>query len=226
MPSETPSGARRLFTELSCIRCHQVGGVGGVVGPVLDYVGERGVPIEVAAAMWNHGPAMMEAAQARGIPRPRMSGPDLTDPDRLPAIHLRRGSGGRPLRPARRCHGRSTGHGGRWVRRVPRDSGCGRGHRAGPGGPEPGCEPDRFRGPDVEQVAGHDRSPAGEGPRVPSPGCRGLREPRGLPVFRELLLGRRQGKQRSGADRQQGVRGLPRPGRPCPRDPAWTTRHP
>ena len=68
-----------LFTELSCIRCHQVGGVGGVVGPVLDHVGERGVPIEVAAAMWNHGPAMMEAAEVRGIARPRMSGPALTD---------------------------------------------------------------------------------------------------------------------------------------------------
>ncbi|MCK5447909.1 MAG: c-type cytochrome [Gemmatimonadetes bacterium] len=70
---------KRLFTDLSCIRCHQVGGVGGVVGPVLDHVGARGVPIEVAAAMWNHGPAMIEAAEVRGISRPRMSGPDLVD---------------------------------------------------------------------------------------------------------------------------------------------------
>lgn len=69
----------RLFTDLSCIRCHQVGGVGGVVGPVLDHAGERGVPIEVAAAMWNHGPAMIEAAEIRGISRARMSGPDLAD---------------------------------------------------------------------------------------------------------------------------------------------------
>lgn len=50
-----------------------------MVGPVLDYVGARGVPIEVAAAMWNHGPAMIEAAEVRGISRPRMSGPDLAD---------------------------------------------------------------------------------------------------------------------------------------------------
>ena len=70
---------KRIFTDLSCIRCHQVGGVGGVVGPVLDHVGARGVPIEVAAAMWNHGPAMIEAAEVRGISRPRMSGPDLVD---------------------------------------------------------------------------------------------------------------------------------------------------
>lgn len=70
---------RRLFTELTCIRCHQVGGVGGVVGPVLDHVGQRSVPIEIAAAMWNHGPAMIQAAQARGIGRPRLTGQDLTD---------------------------------------------------------------------------------------------------------------------------------------------------
>jgi cytochrome c551/c552 len=70
---------KRLFSEMSCIRCHQVEGVGGVVGPVLDHVGARGAPIEIAAAMWNHGPAMIEAAEARGIARPRMSGHDLTD---------------------------------------------------------------------------------------------------------------------------------------------------
>ncbi len=70
---------RLLFTELSCIRCHQVEGVGGVVGPVLDHVGARGVPIEVAAAIWNHGPAMIEAAEAEGIARPRMSGAQLAD---------------------------------------------------------------------------------------------------------------------------------------------------
>ncbi len=69
----------RLFTELSCIRCHQVGGIGGVVGPVLDHVGSWGVPIEIASAMWNHGPAMLEAAEARDIQRPVMTGDDLTD---------------------------------------------------------------------------------------------------------------------------------------------------
>lgn len=74
-----PDRGKLLFTELSCIRCHQVGGVGGVVGPVLDHVGARGATIEVAAAMWNHGPAMIEAARTRGIDRPSMSGPDLTD---------------------------------------------------------------------------------------------------------------------------------------------------
>jgi len=74
-----PERGKRRFTEMSCIRCHQFGGVGGVVGPVLDHVGARGVPIEIAAAMWNHGPAMIDAAEARGISRPRMNSLDLTD---------------------------------------------------------------------------------------------------------------------------------------------------
>jgi len=74
-----PERGKQLFTEKSCVRCHQVRGIGGVVGPVLDHVGARGVPIEVAAAMWNHGPSMIEAAEARGISRPRLTGRDFTD---------------------------------------------------------------------------------------------------------------------------------------------------
>lgn len=77
--SGDPDRGRLLFTELHCIRCHQVGGVGGVVGPVLDHAGDKGATIEVAAAMWNHGPEMIEAAEARGIARPSVSGPELTD---------------------------------------------------------------------------------------------------------------------------------------------------
>ena len=68
-----------IFTEARCIICHQVGGKGGVVGPVLDHVGDTGAPIEIAAAMWNHAPAMAREAESRGILRPRLTGRDLTD---------------------------------------------------------------------------------------------------------------------------------------------------
>ena len=77
-PRDTANG-RSLFTDKACILCHQIGGVGGVVGPNLDHMGVRGAPIEIATAMWNHGPAMSEAARARGIPRPRLSGTELAD---------------------------------------------------------------------------------------------------------------------------------------------------
>jgi mono/diheme cytochrome c family protein len=77
-PGRAPEG-RRLFTEKRCIVCHQVAGTGGVVGPSLDFLGQYGSPIFVAATMWNHGPAMAEAMRARGIPRPRFEGSELTD---------------------------------------------------------------------------------------------------------------------------------------------------
>jgi mono/diheme cytochrome c family protein len=78
-PPGDPGRGEALFQELSCIRCHRVGGVGGVVGPDLDYIGARGVPIELATAMWNHAPAMSAAAEVRGIERPTFSGSQLVD---------------------------------------------------------------------------------------------------------------------------------------------------
>ncbi|MDH3290991.1 MAG: cytochrome c [Gemmatimonadota bacterium] len=75
---DTASG-RALFDENRCILCHQVGGVGGVVGPNLSISGTIQAPIEFATAMWNHGPAMSEAMQARGVARPRFTGSQLRD---------------------------------------------------------------------------------------------------------------------------------------------------
>lgn len=73
-----PSG-KKLFTDKNCILCHQIGGVGGVLGPSLDAVAQSGAPIDVAAAMWNHGPAMSEAMAGRGINRPPLSAAELRD---------------------------------------------------------------------------------------------------------------------------------------------------
>jgi mono/diheme cytochrome c family protein len=73
------SSGKMLFVRKSCIICHQVGGVGGVLGPKLDAAGQSGSPIQVAAAMWNHGPAMAEKMRAMGISRPRLSPSELKD---------------------------------------------------------------------------------------------------------------------------------------------------
>lgn len=77
-PGNTEIG-RRLFTEKKCVVCHQVGGVGGVVGPNLDFLQQYGSPIFVAAAMWNHGPAMAEAMRAKDIDRPTFKESELLD---------------------------------------------------------------------------------------------------------------------------------------------------
>jgi cytochrome c2 len=77
-PGDAATG-RRLFTEKKCVVCHQAGGTGGVVGPSLDGLGERGSPIYLAAAMWSHGPAMAQAMRARGIDRPAFHERELVD---------------------------------------------------------------------------------------------------------------------------------------------------
>ena len=78
-PPGNVQGGRRLFTEKKCVVCHQVGGTGGVVGPNLDSLAQFGSPILVAAAMWNHGPAMAEAMRARQIERPTFKDTELLD---------------------------------------------------------------------------------------------------------------------------------------------------
>lgn len=78
-PPGNAGRGRDLFTEKRCVMCHQAGGVGGVVGPSLDFVGQYRSPIPVAATMWNHGPAMAEEMRARGIERPTFTGPELLD---------------------------------------------------------------------------------------------------------------------------------------------------
>jgi mono/diheme cytochrome c family protein len=77
-PGNFESG-KKLFAEKRCVRCHQAGGVGGVVGPNLDRVAQTSSPIAIAAAMWNHGPAMAETMRAKGIERPQFAGTELRD---------------------------------------------------------------------------------------------------------------------------------------------------
>lgn len=77
-PGDTDTG-RRLFGGKNCILCHQVRGVGGVVGPDLDIVARYASPVSIAAAMWNHGPSMAEAMRKRGIVRPTFTGSELMD---------------------------------------------------------------------------------------------------------------------------------------------------
>jgi mono/diheme cytochrome c family protein len=72
-----PTPGRQVFVKKQCISCHQAGGSGGVVGPNLDSLAQTGSPIFLAAAMWNHGPAMTEAMRARGIARPDFSAVEL-----------------------------------------------------------------------------------------------------------------------------------------------------
>lgn len=78
-PPGNIEAGRRLFAEKQCIVCHQTGGAGGVVGPNLDFLRQFGSPILIAAALWNHGPAMAEAMRDRAILRPTFKDTELRD---------------------------------------------------------------------------------------------------------------------------------------------------
>ena len=77
-PGNADAG-RRLFASKQCVSCHQVSGRGGSVGPPLDAFKLSGSPIALAAAMWNHGPAMAAAMEKRGVARPTFTGSEIVD---------------------------------------------------------------------------------------------------------------------------------------------------
>lgn len=124
-PGDVDEGSK-LFLDKNCVMCHQVQGVGGVIGPNLDFLGGYRSPIPVATAMWNHGPAMAEEMRARGISRPSFTGRQLRDlvaylestsgvpPDESTYVLPGRGSVGRELfgsKGCATCHG-TVGQGG------------------------------------------------------------------------------------------------------------------
>jgi mono/diheme cytochrome c family protein len=79
--SRTPVGTadvgRELFASRQCIRCHRVAGVGGVLGPALD--GAWVSSIDLAAALWNHAPAMGTEMRAQRVPQPMLARQDVED---------------------------------------------------------------------------------------------------------------------------------------------------
>lgn len=89
-----PERGRRLFSTKRCVVCHQVEGVGGVVGPDLDYLVRYSSPIFVAAALWNHGPSMAERMRSLGVGRPTFTGDELADLISYLETHSERTYGG------------------------------------------------------------------------------------------------------------------------------------
>lgn len=78
-PAGNAEAGRRVFSDKGCVACHRVGETGGSVGPRLDALKPYGSPIALAAAMWNHGPAMTAAMAAKGIARPTFERTELLD---------------------------------------------------------------------------------------------------------------------------------------------------
>ncbi len=74
-----PDAGRQWFRDKRCVECHQVGDAGGRVGAPLDGYARYVAPIMLAQGMWDHGPAMQAAQQARGVPIPAFEGREMAD---------------------------------------------------------------------------------------------------------------------------------------------------
>jgi mono/diheme cytochrome c family protein len=58
----------QLFTSLLCVQCHSVNGTGGSSAPDVGRVEDRGfTPATLAAAMWNHAPAMWDSMREHQV---------------------------------------------------------------------------------------------------------------------------------------------------------------
>lgn len=75
-----PEKGSRFFKAKGCNICHSLkaGGKTGKIGPNLRGYA-RLSPIQVAQAMWNHGPAMAKEFQKLGLSRPQFTGTEMGD---------------------------------------------------------------------------------------------------------------------------------------------------
>ncbi|MBI3326387.1 MAG: c-type cytochrome [Nitrospinae bacterium] len=70
---------RVVFDRLRCGACHAAGGSGRGIGPDLGQSRAVRHPIELAAAMWNHGAVMAQWVRERHLPWPIFVGNDMAD---------------------------------------------------------------------------------------------------------------------------------------------------
>ncbi len=77
-PPGSPKRGETLFAQKRCLECHSVRGHGGKVGPDLA-VQLRGSLMQIAGAMWNHGPKMWTTMAARGMEVPPLRTEEMSD---------------------------------------------------------------------------------------------------------------------------------------------------
>lgn len=75
-----PGKGSRVFEEKNCSKCHSLQREADFekIGPSLRGYTQLS-PVQVAQAMWNHGPAMAEEFQKLGISRPKFEGAEISD---------------------------------------------------------------------------------------------------------------------------------------------------
>jgi mono/diheme cytochrome c family protein len=78
-PTGSPLVGERVFSDRGCAACHGRTAEGTQTGPGLRSGTEAYTTITFAAALWRHGPRMIDRAQELGIPWPTLKATDLGD---------------------------------------------------------------------------------------------------------------------------------------------------
>ena len=70
----------RVFVEKGCGSCHAIRDAGPSVGPDLGRIGATQLTMtQIAGVMWNHAPAMKQAAKAKGVAWKPFHGSEMRD---------------------------------------------------------------------------------------------------------------------------------------------------
>jgi len=72
-----PLEGSQLFADKGCLRCHSIGGVGGVGGPDLGQGILKRSLLDIAGVMWNHSPGMAHVLEERHAARPVFKAPEM-----------------------------------------------------------------------------------------------------------------------------------------------------
>jgi len=73
----SPFVGKELFNERKCSQCHGPDGQGGEVGPRLRKRGRLLTPVNMARALWSHGPNMYRKSEQLGVGWPTLKESDL-----------------------------------------------------------------------------------------------------------------------------------------------------
>jgi len=76
---EDPTKGARLFVSKGCVKCHALRGEGGKIGPDLGKIDLGGTELELASKLLNHLPSMMLGMERTKIPKPRLTGEELSE---------------------------------------------------------------------------------------------------------------------------------------------------